>query len=198
MAQLKQLDKKDNPLADQPKIIAHLVVITSLIQIDFWKSELAGHPDQQFAALILKGLECGFRTGFLNKAVTIRSSKRNLISALEHPKVVTKYIEKELELVYITRVGLVTGQSSQGTQLSPLGVIPKKRKDQWRLIMDLSAPQGHSINDSINKELCSCHYMSVNQVAYQIMRLGKGTLMAKWTSNRRIETFLFLQETGTY
>ena len=47
--------------------------------------------------------------------------------------------------------------------------------------MDLLASGGHSVNDGINKDICSYHYTSVKLAASQIHKLGKGTLMAKMT-----------------
>ncbi len=35
------------------------------------------------------------------------------------------------------------------------------------------------MNDGINKELASLSYVSVDEVAQQVARLGKGALMAK-------------------
>jgi len=45
--------------------------------------------------------------------------------------------------------------------------------------MDLSSPQGFSVNDGIPKEDCSFHYVSVDQAVEQIRQLGPGALMAK-------------------
>ena len=40
--------------------------------------------------------------------------------------------------------------------ISSLGVIPKKNKPgSWRLILDLSHPEGFSVNDGIRREECS-------------------------------------------
>ena len=39
--------------------------------------------------------------------------------------------------------------------------------------MDLSAPEGHSVNDGIPKELCSLGYISVDDVVAQVLKLGK-------------------------
>ena len=48
---------------------------------------------------------------------------------------------------------------------SPIGVIPKKSKpNKWRLILDLSSPSGHNVNDGIAKELASLSYVSVDEV----------------------------------
>ena len=41
---------------------------------------------------------------------------------------------------------------------SPFGVIPKRNKPgKWRLIVDLSAPEGSSVNDAISKSGAVSH-----------------------------------------
>ena len=45
--------------------------------------------------------------------------------------------------------------------------------------MDLSAPEGHSVNDFIDKALCSLSYVSVDDVANTVLLLGRGALLAK-------------------
>ena len=44
---------------------------------------------------------------------------------------------------------------------------------------DLSHPTGHSINDGIPKPLCSLSYITVDSAIAEIMKLGRGTLLAK-------------------
>ena len=51
--------------------------------------------------------------------------------------------------------------------------------EKWRLITDLSFPEGHSINDAISAEPCTLQYISVDQVALAAMQLGQGALLAK-------------------
>ena len=64
--------------------------------------------------------------------------------------------------------------------VSRFGLIPKKdQKDKWRLIQDLSHPEGRSINDGIDRDLCSLTYVTVDRAVEQIIKLGRGTLMAK-------------------
>ena len=64
--------------------------------------------------------------------------------------------------------------------LSPFGVIPKtSNPHEWRLIVDLSSPEGHSVDVSISKELVSLHYVIVDEVTAHIAELGKGSSMAK-------------------
>ena len=146
----------------------------------FWRRELSHHPDQQFAALILKGLQYGFRIGFNDTLVALRQNKQNLLSPVEHPEAVKKFIAKELEEDWIARIGPKTPAGTSFIHLNPLGAIPKKgRINQWRLIMDLSSPNEHSVNDGISKEICTCHYISVDQAVAHIHKLGQGSLMAK-------------------
>ncbi len=57
---------------------------------------------------------------------------------------------------------------------------PKKYlPGKWRLITNLSFPEGYSINDAIYPELCSMLYISVDLVARRAMTLGRGALIAK-------------------
>ena len=61
-----------------------------------------------------------------------------------------------------------------------MGVIPKGHvPGKWRLITDLSYPQGASVNDGIDPQLCSLQYITVDRVAQSAMQLGRGTLLAK-------------------
>jgi len=47
------------------------------------------------------------------------------------------------------------------------------------LILDLSSPDGWSINDGIDAELCSMAYATVDSAVSHIVNQGKGTLLAK-------------------
>ena len=59
-------------------------------------------------------------------------------------------------------------------------MIPKRsRPNKWRLIVDLSSPDGHSVNDGIGKDLSSLSYVSLEDVVAGIIKLGRGTLLAK-------------------
>ena len=59
-------------------------------------------------------------------------------------------------------------------------MIPKKnRANKWQLILDLSTPEGRSVNNGIQKELTSLTYVSVDDVVSEIVKRGRGTLIAK-------------------
>ena len=60
-------------------------------------------------------------------------------------------------------------------EVVPKGHVPGR----WRLITDLSYPEGASVNDGIRPNLCSLRYTSVEIVAAAAQRLGVGTLLVK-------------------
>ena len=93
--------------------------------------------------------------------------------------VVTEYLEMELRSNRLVKLS-----KSEATAIdvhcSPIGVIPKKNKPgKWRLIVDLSSPEGASVNDGVDKEMCSLSYTSVDVIAKKVAALGKGALIAK-------------------
>ncbi len=105
-----------------------------------------------------------------------------MTSASEHPQVVEKYLHEELAA---SRMVQVRDDNAPAIHCSPFGVIPKRNKpNKWRLILDLSAPLGHSVNDGIAKELASLSYVSVDDVVAGILERGRGTMMAKMDIQR--------------
>lgn len=148
--------------------------------LDFWRTHLKLHPDQSFAHIILEGLAHGFNTGFKWSSAALHVRRSNLSSALSQESIISDYISKELQAGRISSVGPVTEADRLGIHTSPLGVIPKKgQPNKWRLILDLSSPPGYSVNDGIDKEMCSLHYSSVDDVVAKVLQLGRGTLLGK-------------------
>ena len=141
-------------------------------QMGVWRHELAGHPDQQFARYIMGGLSQGFRIGFQHGTSTLRQAAGNM--PIKEPEVVSVYIKEELgaeRLVELT----VDEAARLEVHCSPIGIIPEKNKPgKWRLIMDLSSPDGASVNDGIEKDTCSLSYISV----YMVAALGVGALLS--------------------
>ena len=118
--------------------------------------------------------------GFIPQLVTLQSSTRNMASAREHADVVGSYLAEELRLGHIACAGSPQQAEGLGVHCNPFGVIPKRgRPGKWRLIVNLSAPDGHSVNDGIVKELASLSYVTVQAIAARVLKLGRGTLMAK-------------------
>ena len=55
------------------------------------------------------------------------------------------------------------------------GNLPGK----WRLIVNLSAPEGASVNDGINESVSSLSYVTVDDAAREVLRRGARSLLAK-------------------
>ena len=141
----------------------------NLVELNLY---LAGHPNQQFAAYIYQGLQYGFYVGLTHSSTYLRSSTHNHPSSTERPCVVTDHIH--LESQHGRLIGPIP-PSLTHMQLSPIGLVPKPHSEKFRLIMDLSSPQGHSVNDGISPTLCSLQYASVDI----IRQLGRSTLLLK-------------------
>ena len=45
--------------------------------------------------------------------------------------------------------------------------------------LDLSFPKGKSVNDGIPEDLCSLYYITIDDAIQHIIKLGRGTLLAK-------------------
>ena len=151
-------------------------VATPLI-LEAWKQKLEKHQDREYAGYILKGIEYGFHIGIEDTRV-FTSAKQNMLSAKQNPQVVEEYITKEVEKGSI--LGPFPSEIAPKVHINRVGAIPKKyQPGKWRVITDLSHPEGHSINDAIDPHLCSLSYITVDQVAEVALSLGKGALMAK-------------------
>ena len=138
------------------------------------------HPDRGLVRVLLRGIQEGFRVGFRHNQVELKPCDKNLVSAREHPEVVCGYLQEEVSSGRVIDVGDSKTAESLGVHCSPFGVIPKTgRPVRWRLIVDLSSPEQSSVNDGISKELSSLSYLSVDDVIAEVVRRGRGTLMAK-------------------
>ena len=144
-----------------------------------WEAGLASYPDQQFAQFLLRGIRDGFRIGAREHS-RCQSSKRNLQSAYKHPQIIRDYLAREEQLGRIHRLSPQELSTLLQLQVNPFGVIPKRhRPNKWRLIVDLSSPHGKSINDAIDRDLCSISYTSIDSAVSFIQALGPGCLLAK-------------------
>ena len=91
---------------------------------------------------------------------------------------VTQYLQEEVSLGRV--IGPLPTDVASRVHCSPFGVIPKKHAPgKWRLIVELSSPKKFSINDGIDPSWCLQSYVTVDRVARQAGKLGRGALMAK-------------------
>ena len=166
--------------SSERSVPSYMSKVVTPLKLQAWHDALSDYPDKTFAAYILRGIEMGFKIGFHTELVNLKSQKGNLSTALEQPEVVEKYLHEELQANRVIKIHPSDDVKGLGIQCSPFGVIPKKnRRNKWRLIVDLSAPQGHSVNDGISKELAILSYVSVDEVVSGVLQRGKGAMIAK-------------------
>ena len=114
-----------------------------------------------------------------NYSTSLKSPAGNMTSALLKPQVFNNYLQSEVQ------TGRVAGPFSQSLfpvlHMSHFGVIPKRHHPgKWRLILDLSGPAGHSVNDGVAGEHFSLQYMKVDDITVGIILVGRGSLMARF------------------
>ena len=148
------------------RLPASLTQIVTPLNWRAWQLALQSHPDRDFASYIVAGIRDGFKVGFnYHKTSKLRSKPRNIGSAYAHPDVVSKYLSDECEY------GRILGPFSSPPipiHTSSFGVIPKRHQhNKWRLIVDLSSPEYHSVNDGIDTNLCSFSYISMTTLHRQ-------------------------------
>ena len=175
--------RKLNPLRiqDLPSLDPNSSDISSFtpqtpIDVTRLKIELQDFPDQLFVSHLCQELQEGTRIGYTGPRKP-RLSK-NLPSAYKNAAVVSETLAKEIAL------GRVAGPFSNppfpNLQVSPIGVIPKKHSDKFRLIFHLSYPKtGDSINSFISKEGYSLQYTKIDNAIAALLDFGPGTFMAK-------------------
>ena len=113
-----------------------------------WQQALVAHPDKAFANYIESGMHHGFHIGAHRAYLSLRPGPWNFPSVLQHPDLVEDHIAEEIEKGRL--MGPIPENLIPLCHCSPIGLIPKPHQSgRWRLIVDLSFPKGHSVNDAI-------------------------------------------------
>ena len=90
---------------------------------------------------------------------------------------VREKLKNELELGRIA--GPFSSPPFPTFRCSPLALIPKKAEGEFRLVLNLSYPRNQSVNDFIDRNLCTVWYSSMDDAVRVIQKLEKGALLAK-------------------
>ena len=125
-----------------------------------WRQLLVSHPHR---ALLPHGNNPRIQTG-----IALSPAKKNMKSALDHPEVVSTYLQSEISNSRV--IGPFPKHAIPGAHISRFGVIPKSHQ------FDLSHPKSKSINDGIPKDLCSMSYITVDDAINRITQIGPGAL----------------------
>lgn len=145
-------------------------------QLRDWEDCLANRPDPRFTAYITNGIHEGFRISYDYQSHSCKRVRGNMCSAADHPEVVQEYIAKEC----------AEGRTMEPfdpsklpeVQTTRFRVIPKRNSNGWQLILDLSSPEGWSMNDGINPDLCSLFYVTIDDATRAIVESDPGSKLA--------------------
>ena len=151
--------------------------VSTPLSAQAWFTMLQDYPNTSLVQFILDGMCLGFHIGFTRPQSSLKSARNNLEGAQQHPDVVSDYLHSEVLMGRV--VGLFSPRAIPHVHISRFGVIPKGQMGKWRLIVDLSHPKDHSVNDGISKPLCSLKYVTIDDAIKEIIQLGRGTLLAK-------------------
>ena len=165
------------PINRDPKFLRSplpLGIVNNHVDINTLAFYLRGHPDPQLVNYVLTGLRHGFDLGFNGNLTPV--ARNNNKSARENPTEVTKAIIKELSRGHTA--GPFPSPPFPVNHISPLGAAPKP-DGSCRLVLDLSQPEGLSVNDNIDKLEFPTVYTHFDKATDMIRRLGKGCLLSK-------------------
>ena len=123
---------------------------------------------------LLTGFKFGSNIPYVGKR-EYRYSK-NLKSANENPDILREFFFKEV------KAGRVDGPFDvppfSNLQISPLGLVPKKKIGEYRIIHHLSYPDQLSVIDGIPQDMCTVQYQTIDDAVSLLKFHGKGSLMS--------------------
>ena len=151
--------------------------VPSAFDIPAWRRRLAGYRD----AGILQYLQYGWPINF-NRFSPLCPTDRNHPSAVNFQEDIEHYLRTERG--HGALLGPFAGQPVEHAHSSPLMTRPKKDARYGRVIVDLSWPQGASINDGVDQ----VHYLdgpatvklpTAEYMVQRILQLGTGAWLYK-------------------
>lgn len=169
----------NSPKLPQNKLV-HLInkldnnSVVTPIKVDKFEHWLQGYNTNEKDFLI-KGFKFGFSITYVGQR-KVRYSK-NLKSANDNPSILKEKIVKDI------KAGRVAGPFDispfPNLQISPLGLVPKKKVGEYRVIHHLSYPYHLSIHDGIPQDKCTVQYQTIDNAISLVKYDGQGSLMAK-------------------
>ncbi len=145
------------------------IKVEALIQL------LEKYPNKKSANILKEGFTHGFKLGYQGERKAREAP--NLKSVVKDPVRAMEKLNKEIDKHRIA--GPFKNCPIPNLIISPIGLIPKAEPGKFRLIQHLSYPEGESINDKIDPEVCVVKYASFDEAVRIVVCVGKGALMAK-------------------
>jgi len=156
MARCTNLHKKGTPVARpntrcpfQPFDPADTPAFQSHLNHDAWETLLAAYPEPDLPYFILGVIRHGALLGYTGP---LRQSGRGPVRNHNMPTDALKAVRKQVSSAVAAGFTRVLSTTT-GATFSPIGAVPKKDSDSYRLINDLSssggAPELGSVNDGI-------------------------------------------------
>ena len=123
-------------------------------------------------------LQFGFPLDF-NRSMELHSTEVNHNSALTYPDHVSQYISEEIQY------GIIWGLFKQlpfPCHVFPCLTRDKPNSNDRRVILDLSFPADHSVNDGVEKDkylgsYFQLKYPSVDDIVYSLKQVGPDALL---------------------
>ncbi len=144
------------------------------INIPGLAQELQLYPDKARVHKVVQGLIHGFDLGF--RGEFSETFPPNNASAKRHKELLNNSVNKEVERGHTA--GPFCNPPFHRNHISPLGADIKP-DGSARLIMDLSQPQGESINEFISKEEFPTEYVHFDVATALVRKMGRGCLLSK-------------------
>ena len=154
------------------------IQLPSKFNFDFISIELKGFPLKK---VLIDFLKFGFPLGNTKKLGS-NVIPKNHTGATQFGREMQRLLNKEVQNG--ATLGPFKSTQLPNTCFSPLNSVPKKDSADRRLILDLSYPDGGSINDGIDKDWCFGFYdklelPSIDALANRVAELGSGCLLFK-------------------
>ena len=163
-----------NIMEEQPRNPLPQHIVNRHIDTNTLELYLRGHPQPHIVNYVLTGLRYGFDIGFNGTLTPVH--RKNNKSARDNPTQITQAIAKELTRGHTA--GPFPYPPFPISHISPLGAAPKD-DGSYRLVLDLSQPEGQSINDGIDKSEFTTEYTHFDKATEMIRMLGRGCLLSK-------------------
>ena len=166
-----------------PNAFSLCLPVPTNLHISFWRSALTSYHDSE----IVDFLEFGWPINYSSLQLPHPAS-HNHLSACKYASSVKAFISKKVAL-HATASPFQSNPFACQLMTSPLLTVPKKGSDSRRVVMDLSFPPNHSVNDGIPShsylgEPFHLRLPGVDSLDTFIHRFGQGCMLFKTDLSR--------------